>query len=180
MDVTATYSDCSACADGLEAIQVVWATGGAKVGSHDTAFPPLAATYYSFVDGGQNSPGGAVYSGNHPYYIGRSDLPNSYGYIGGQGSAGSVSCCEVNVKDVPGAVLGYDEAYFETAFVCLNYQKKGSDKLLDAFKWGFINKGTKQKPSPYSPVSSAIETASTPSGKFQETLSADYAGYSHF
>ena len=180
MNVSVSYSDCSGCKDGLEAVQVFWGTrrtDGVQVGTHQTTFSSKT-TYDSFVDGGQNSPGGAVYSGNHPYYIGRPDLPKSYGYVGGQGSAGSVSGCTVNPSDTPGAVRLHDEAYFETCIACLNHQGNGKDVLVDAFKWGWTGKGTTFKPSPTSSGSS-MEKSDRPSAKFEETLKADYPGYTH-
>jgi hypothetical protein len=180
MNVTGDYTPCAACGDGLEAIQVFWGTrrtDGVQVGVHQTVFPPLAATFDSFVDGGLNSPGGATYSGNHPYYIGRPSLPASYGYNTAMGSAGSVTGCVDNPQDVPGAARLHDQAYFETAFVCLNFNGSGSDKLLDSFQWGFTGRGTTFKPSPYS-SQTAIVNLSAPSAKFQETLRADYSGYS--
>jgi hypothetical protein len=119
-----------------------------------------------------------VYTGNHPYYVGRPDLPKSYGYVGGQGSAGSMSGCTANPTDAPGAVALHNEAYFETSIACLNYQGTGSDKLMDTFKWGWTGLGTTFKPSPVSNGNS-METAATPSAKFEETLKADYPGYSH-
>lgn len=182
MNATATYSNCSDCSDGLEAIQVFWGTrrtDGVQVGTHQTTLPSSAHTFDSFVDGGRNSPGGAVYSGDHPYYVGRADLPASYGYNPAQGSAGSYSGCVLNISDTPGAATLHDEAYFETAIVCLNYQGRGTDKMLESFKWGFINLGTTNKPSPSSPNSSNLETHASASAKHEETLSADYPGYSH-
>jgi hypothetical protein len=182
MNVTVSYTDCTDCKDGLEAVQVFWGTrrtDGVQVGTHQRVFPPLAATYDSFVDGGSNSPGGAVYGGSHPYYIGRADLPATYAYVGGQGSAGSVSGCTANPSDAPGAATLHQQAFFETAIACLNYQGKGSDKLLDAFKWGYVSLGTVQQPSPTSAPSTSLATSSTPSAEFEETLKADYPGYTH-
>ncbi|MEY8760247.1 eCIS core domain-containing protein [Chryseobacterium tongliaoense] len=180
MNVTSTYSSCGACRDGLEAIQVFWGTrrtDGVQVGTHQTVFPPLAATYDSFVDGGINSPGGATYSGNHPYYIGLPALPSSYGYNPSMGSAGSASGCTVNPEDAPSAARLHDEAYFETAFVCLNYLGTNHDKLLESFKWGFANRGTTFKSSPTNAAGGGIVTASSPSTEFLNTLAADYPGY---
>jgi hypothetical protein len=179
MDVTGKYTPCTDCKDGLEAIQVFWGTrrtDGVKVGKTTTAFPPLAADYDTFVDGGKNSPGGAVYTGDHPYYIGRPDLPKSYGYVGGQGSAGSVTGCTDNPRDVPGAATLHQEAYFETAFVCLNYQGAGKDKIMDSFQWGFVDLGKTFKPSPYTTATDIVKR-STPTDKFFDTLKADYSGY---
>jgi hypothetical protein len=181
-NIKVKYSDCSLCGDGLEAVQVFWGTrrtDGVKVGKHTTVFPPLAATYDTFVDGGKESPGGAVYSGNHPYYMGRADLPSSYGYIPSQGSAGSFSGCTINVTDAPGAVLLHDEAYFETAIACLNYDGKGKDKLLESFRWGWKGKGTSYTTWPIGGKTSGLEKLSSPSAKFKETLKADYPGYSY-
>jgi hypothetical protein len=182
MSATATYSNCSACTDGLEAIQVFWGTrrsDGVQVGTHQTSLPGSAQTYDSFVDGGSSSPGGAVYTGNHPYYVGRPDLPASYNYVPGQSSAGSYSNCVLNIVDAPNAARLHSEAYFETAIACLNYQGSGKDKLLDSFKWGFISMGTVPKPSPSSANSSNLELHPSPSAKHEETLKADYPGYSH-
>jgi len=180
MDVTGKYTPCTDCADGLEAIQVFWGTrrtDGVKVGKTTTAFPPLAADYDTFVDGGKNSPGGAVYTGDHPYYIGRPDLPKSYGYVGGQGSAGRVAGCTANPTDTPAAATLHQEAYFETAFVCLNYQGAGKDKIMDSFQWGFVDRGKTFKPSPYLTATDIVKH-STPTDKFLETLKSDYSGYS--
>jgi hypothetical protein len=182
MNVTATFSTCSDCTDGLEAIQVFWGTrrlDGVQVGTYTTVFPPLAATYDSFVDGGRNSPGGAVYSGNHPYYIGRPSLPPSYGYNPRQGGAGSVSGCTVNVTDTPAAARLHDQAFFETAFVCLNHRGSGKDKLLESFNWGFVDRGATYKPNPRTSRTSGLQINSSPSDKFTETLGADYSGYSY-
>jgi hypothetical protein len=173
---TATYSPCTDCVDGLEAIQVVWATGGVgHLGKHTTAFPPLAAVYHTFVDGGRNGPDGPGYAGSHPYYIGRDDLPASYGFLGA-GCAGWVSGCTVSAKDVPTASTSWDEAYFETAFVCLNYQGKGKDKLLDSVKWGFAS--GKNRADPRVPGADII-VSSEPSSEFEATLKADYPDYSY-
>jgi hypothetical protein len=182
MDVKVTYADCTDCKDGLEAIQVFWGTrrtDSVQVGKHTTVFPPLATTYDTFVDGGKNSPGGAVYSGDHPYYMGRADLPAKYGYIPAQKSAGTFSGCTINVKDAPGAVSLHDQAYFETAIVCLNFDGTGTDKVQDAFKWGFTGKGASYLSSPVGGKASGLETSTTPSAKFEETLKADYPGYTH-
>ncbi len=175
---TGTFSPCTDCSDGLEVIQVAWATGGTKVGTAETVFPPLAATYYTFVDGGSRSPGGAVYSGNHPYYIGRPGLPRSYGYIGGQGSAGSVSGCIARPSDTPTAVTAYKEAYFETVFVCLNYNGSGKDKLMNSVQWGFENLGAKQKANPRTNATGPLVQPAA-SSDFEATLKADYPSYSH-
>jgi hypothetical protein len=180
MNVASSYSSCGACRDGLEAIQVFWGTrrtDGFQVGTHQTVFPPLAATYDSFVDGGINSPGGATYSGNHPYYIGLPSLPPGYGYNSSMGSAGSASGCTVNPRDAPGAVRLHDEAYFETAFVCLNYLGTNHDKLLESFQWGFVDRGATFKSSPRNAAGGGIVTASSPSAEFLNTLAADYPGY---
>ncbi len=179
-DVSATYTPCTDCADGLEAIQVFWGTrriDGVQVGTTTTVFPPLAATYDTFVDGGIQSPGGAVYSGNHPYYIGRPDLPASYGYIGGAGSAGKVRGCTANPRDLPGAARLHDEAFFETAIVCLKH-RGGNDRLLDSWKWGFVGRGTTYKPDPRSSQTSGLQQQASPTSKFLATLRADYPGYS--
>jgi hypothetical protein len=180
MNVTGKFTPCTDCKDGLEVIQVFWGTrrtDGVKVGKTTTTFPPLAADYDTFVDGGKNSPGGAVYTGDHPYYIGRPDLPKSYGYVGGQGSAGSVSGCSANPTDAPGAAALHQEAYFETVFACLNFQGGGKDKLIDSFQWGFTGLGKTFKPSPYSSATDIVKN-STPTAKFLATLKADYSGYS--
>lgn len=178
---TGTFTPCTDCRDGLEAIQVFWGTrrtDGVQVGTFQRSFPPLTAVYDSFVDGGLNSPGGATYSGNHPYYIGRPDLPASYGYNSAQGSAGSVSGCTAAPSDAPGAAALHQEAYFETVFVCLNYAGTGKDKLMNAVKWGFNNLGAQHKASPYSSSTSAL-VSSSPSSEFEATLQADYPAYSH-
>jgi hypothetical protein len=175
---TATYSPCTDCKDGLEAIQVAWAAGGpSKVGKFTTVFPPLSTSYDSFVDGGLNSPGGATYSGNHPYYIGRSSLPASYGYNPAMGSAGSVSGCTVNPTDTPTAAGAWKEAYFETVMVCLNYQSKGKDKLMDSVRWGFTDFGKVHRAGP-TDASTTAQVASAPTSDFKATLAADYPSYS--
>jgi hypothetical protein len=163
-------------------MQVFWGTrrtDGVQVGTHQTTFPPSATTYDSFVDGGANSPGGAVYTGNHPYYIGRADLPASYGYQSSQNSAGSVSGCTVNPVDTPGAATLHQDAYFETAFVCLNHQSTGKDKLLESFSWGFTGLGTTFQATPTLAAGGSYVTHNSPTAKFEDTLSADYPGYSH-
>ena len=130
------------------------------------------------VDGGRLSPGGATYSGNHPYYIGRSDLPASYGYNPAMGSAGSVSGCTVAPSDVPGAVRLHREAYFETVLVCLNHLGSGKDKLMDSIKWGFSDFGATHRAGPTNPATSA-QISSAPSADFENTLKNDYPAYSH-
>src|SRR5207302_6010596 len=157
----------------LEGVQVFGGTrrtDGVQVGTFTTVFPPLAAVYDSFVDGGRNSPGGAVYSGDHPYYIGRPDLPARYGYVGGQGSAGTVAGCVANPVDVPAAATLHDQAFFETAIVCLNYKGSGSDKLLESFKWGFVDRGATYKPNPRTGQTSGLDKYSAPTSEFKETL----------
>jgi Domain of unknown function (DUF4157) len=178
---TGTFSPCSACNDGLEVIQVFWGTqrtDGVQVGTYQTVFPPLAATFDSFVDGGRHSPGGAVYSGNHPYYIGRPDLPKSYGYNPGMGGAGSVSGCTARPADTPGAVALHKEAYFETAFVCLDHGGSGKDTVMNAIQWGFTDFGTVKKAHPRT-FASGPTNNSSPSSEFEKTLKADYPSYSH-
>jgi hypothetical protein len=180
---TATYTPCDCCRDGLEAMQVFWGTrrtDGVQVGTFQTVFPPMTTVYDSFVDGGRNSPGGAVYSGDHPYYIGRADLPASYGFIPAMASsgAGSVSGCTVSPADLPSAAALHQEAYFETVMVCLNHQGTGKDKLMDSVQWGFTGLGATHKASPYSSSTTAL-TSTAPSSFFEATLKADYPGYSH-
>ena len=178
MNVKVTFSSCGDCQDGLEAIQVAWATGGPqRVGKQQTMFPPFAATYDAFVDGGKNSPGGATYTGDHPYYIGRSGLPASYGYQAAQGSAGSVTGCTANPTDRPTAALSWDQAFFETAIVCLK-NKGGSDRILNSFSWGFVKKGTVFQADVWSGGTKTIGTHSTPTNEFLSILRADYPGYS--
>jgi hypothetical protein len=177
MDVKVTFSSCADCNDGLEAIQVAWATGGpSTVGKQKYVFPPVAATYDTFVDGGKNSPGGATYTGDHPYYIGRPSLPASYGYVAGQGSAGSVTGCTANPTDKPTAALSWEETFFETAIVCLKHQG-GSDKILNSFSWGFVKKGTVFQPDPWSSGKTTPVQHSTPTVMFTNVLKGDYPSY---
>jgi len=178
-DAKATYTPCTDCKDGLEAVQVAWGAGGpSHVGKAKATFAPLLQIYDTFVDGGVNSPGGATYNADHPYYIGRSDLPASYGYKPAQGSAGSVSGCTVNPTDRPTAATVFKEAYFETVMVCLNYQGTGKDKLMNAVQWGFTDFGKTHRVSPTDPATAASVTSS-PSSDFENTLKADYPSYSH-
>jgi len=178
MNVGVSFSSCGDCDDGLEAIQVAWATGGpSRVGTQRTYFPPFAAEYDAFVDGGRNSPGGATYTGDHPYYIGRPDLPASYGWVPAQGSAGSVTGCRANPQDTPTAALAWDRAFFETSIVCLK-QKGGNDRLLNSFSWGFVNFGTVFQPDIWSGGTRTIQTHSTPTPNFIQILRADYPAYS--
>lgn len=173
------FSPCPDCLDGLEAIQVFWGTrrnDGVQVGQFQTVFPPLAATYDSFVDGGRNSPGGATYSGENPYYIGRPDLPGSYGYNPSMGSAGSVSGCVASPFDAPGAAALHQEAYFETAFVCLNFRGSGQDEITKSVQWGFDQLGTVPKAHPRTTDPGPIVRGS-PSAEFGNTLRADYPAY---
>ncbi len=178
MSVTSKTPGC-ACADGLEAIQVFWGTprtDGVVVGKKSVT--RHGKTWHTFVDGGLNSPGGAVYNG-FPFYMGRSDLPATYGYNAAQGSAGSTSGCDITVTDTPGAVRIHDEAYFETAIMCLG-AGSGLDTVLDVFKWGFTAKGTKYKTSPGTGgKASGLETYSATSADFEATLKSDYPSYSH-
>jgi hypothetical protein len=165
--------------DGFEAIQVFWGTqrtDGVQVGQFQRAFPPLAATYDSFVDGGRDSPGGATYSGEHPYYIGRPDLPASYGYNSSMGSAGSASGCVVSPSDAPAAAALHQEAYFETAFVCLNFRGSGEDEITKSVQWGFDQLGTVPKAHPRTTDPGPIVRGS-PSAEFGDTLRADYPAY---
>jgi hypothetical protein len=178
MDVNVSFSTCSDCNDGFEAIQVAWATGGpSKVGKQTDMFPPFAAVYDTFVDGGKDSPGGLTYTGNHPYYIGRSDLPASYGWSG-RGPFGSVRGCMANPQDMPTAALAWEQVFFETAIVCLKY-KGGSDKLLNSFSWGFVKKGTVFQADIWSGGKpAALNNHSTPTVHFLSVLKGDYPSYS--
>jgi hypothetical protein len=176
---TATYSPCSDCTDGLEAIQVAWARDGVRsLGANKAVFPPLAAPYDTFVDGGRYSPAGALYKGDHPYYIGRDDLPASYGYTASMFGGGTVSGCMANATDMPTAANLWSEIFFETVFVCLNYQGGGKDKLLDSVKWGFTDFGKGYSAEPRLPNVDVI-VSSEPSTEFKNTLSADYPSYSY-
>jgi hypothetical protein len=177
-DVRVTFSSCGDCHDGLEAIQVAWATGGpATVGKQQTRFPPFAAVYDTFVDGGKVSPGGLTYTGNHPYYIGRASLPAAYGYSG-RGPFGSANGCTCNPQDQPTAIYSWDQVFFETAVICLKHLG-GSDKLLNSWSWGFVNKGATQQPDVYSGGKTGLVHRSTPTAAFLSTLAGDYPGYSY-
>jgi hypothetical protein len=177
MDVTVSFTSCSDCNDGLEAVQVAWATGGpTTVGVQKYVFPPLAATYDTFVDGGWKSPGGLTYGGgDHPYYIGRPGLPASYRYSG-RGPFGSVSGCTANPQDMPTAALSWDQVFFETAIVCLKH-RGGDDRLLNSFSWGFVNFGTVFQPDPYSAGRTTMRQHSTPTSWFLDVLRGDYPSY---
>jgi hypothetical protein len=181
MDVSVSFTTCSDCNDGLEAIQVAWATGppakAPKVGKQTMMFPPFAAVFETFVDGGKDSPGGLTYTGDHPYYIGRKDLPASYGWSK-RGPFGSVSGCTANPQDMPTAALAYDQVFFETAIVCLKH-KGGSDKLLNSFSWGFVKKGKVLQADIWSGGQTApINQHSTPTVHFLSVLKGDYPNYS--
>jgi len=175
LDVTYEVKD-SKC-DSLQIIQVFWGTrrsDGIKVGNMEVK--ANGKKYDAFVDGGKASPF-VTMSGNppahptKPYYLTPSEVNNQVNYSGGKGT--------IRMYDRPGAVVVHDEAYFETAIICVNHNKSGKDKVLKAFKWGWVKKGKTYQTSPGSgKQSSGLEEYDDVSSEFKAVLKNDYPNYS--
>ncbi|MEL6810511.1 MAG: hypothetical protein AAFP76_04180 [Bacteroidota bacterium] len=171
LDVTYTVPNFKDDCDSIQVIQVVWTYDPTRPKVGDKEVTSDGKKYYTFVDGGKNSPGGEVVNGK-PYFL--ADPPDFAGKVTEKADGSA----EVNIKDIPTAALVYDILYFETAIICVNYKKTGKDKVLHVFKWGFNNNGKTYETSPGSGKKNAgLETYNDVSQAFKDTLKHDYPNY---
>lgn len=177
LDVTYEADGCEC--DSLQCIQIVWATGGPiTVGKMKVIRG--GETYDAFVDGGKNSPfvtmsGYPPAHSTKPFYLTASEVSNqvSYNKTTKKGT--------IRIYDAPSAVNSWDKVFFETAIVCVNNEKSGKDKILKAFKWGWIDKGKTYKTSPsVGAKTSGIEEYDGVSSEFKDVVNNDYPGYSYY
>jgi hypothetical protein len=174
LDVTFNVSNTPAA--GLQAIQTVWCTGGPqKVGK--MTIPEGSKTFDAFVDGGKNSPFVTI-SGNPPahptmpYYLTATEVSNQVKFTKDSGT--------IQITDVPGAALAWEEVHFETAVVAINYNASGNDKVLKVFDWGFTGKGKKSdvdKGTKIAGKDSGINVKSSVSSRFTSIVKNDYPTY---
>jgi hypothetical protein len=174
LDVTYSVENCEC--DSLQIIQVFWGTrrtDGVKVGKMEVTIG--GTKYDAFVDGGKNSPfvtmgGNPPAHPTNPYYLTAAEVASQVSYSGDKGT--------VRSYDRPGAVVVHDQAYFETAVICINHKKSGKDKVLKAFKWGWINKGTTYQTSwGAGKQSSGLEEYDSVSSEFLAVVKNDYPSY---
>jgi len=176
LDVTYEVEGCQC--DSLQCIQIVWATGGPmKVGKMTVTRD--GKTYDAFVDGGKNSPyvtesGNSPAHPTKPYYLTASEASGQVSYDKATGKG------TIRIYDAPAAVNSWDRVFFETAIVCVNHDKSGKDKILKAFKWGWVDKGKTYQTSPGSAgKTSGFEEYDSVSSEFEAVLKNDYSGYDH-
>jgi hypothetical protein len=171
-DVTCTIEKCEC--DGLQAIQVFYGTrrkDGLKVGSKQITKD--GTTYDCFVDGGKESPyvklaGNPAAHPTKPYYLTPDELKKWVD-----------DCKSIRCYDQPAAVVAHEEAYFETAIICINYQKSGKDKVIKVFRWGWRNFGKDFKSRPGPDAKDTMEESDTVSQEFKDIVKGDYPDYAY-
>ena len=118
---------------GLQVVQVFYGRG------RNVPYPPQIKPHTitvnnvasgGFVDRGSMSPavmvhGQEVGHATKPYFYGLSELLKN------------ASGCHISIYDQPMAVIAYQEAYLETAVVCIDYRHKGWDRVLKVLRWGW-------------------------------------------
>lgn len=144
LKLDATFTVTNTPCETLQIIQVFWGTPhnalGKEIPIGKYTFTKGKKEYDSFVDGGKNSPhvtldGKPPSDPDKPYYLTPSEHFENVNYNFSDDSR------TIEVYDTPGAVVHYDEAYFETAIVAVNYNETGTDKILKVFKWGWEDEG---------------------------------------
>jgi hypothetical protein len=178
LDVTFTVSGTPAA--GLQIVQTFMGTrrsDGVQVGTY--TWKTGGVTWDAFVDGGKNSPfvtlaGNSPAHATRPYYLTSTEVANQVTWDKDHGT--------IETTDAPGAAALHDEAHFETAVVAIDAGGGHSDKVLQAFKWGWTGKGTKPdiaKGTKIAGADSGIQVSSSVSAGFKNIVKHDYPSY-HF
>jgi hypothetical protein len=138
LDLDITFSTTGTPAAGLQIVQTVMTTrdAGPQVGKMSWNYD--GKLWDGFVDGGKNSPyaadTGAPADPNKPYYLTAGEVTAGVVWDKDHGT--------IRTTDEPTAANAKSEVHFETAVVAIDHDGSGRDKLLKAFKWGWIGKGT--------------------------------------
>jgi hypothetical protein len=175
-DVTIEVARCLEECSGLQAIQVVWKTAGEGPGA-GTVVRRRGRRYDAFVDGGRRSPflednAGQPAHPTRPYYLTAGEVSE---YVAG---------CQIRVIDLPTAVRFVPEAFFETAIICIDHRDSGTDKVVQVFRWGWVDYGGSFQTGPDRPkqprrwlARRSPEKDVRVSDAFREILAADYPSY---
>lgn len=176
LDVTFSVSDTPAAS--LQAIQTFMGTrrtDGLQIGTY--SWKTGAQTWDAFVDGGKNSPyvtlgGNAAAHPTEPYYLTPDEVARQVAFAAKAGT--------IRIFDAPGAVAMHEEAHFETAVVAVDFKGTKKDKILKAFKWGWLGKGTKPtigKGTEIDGAPSGISVSNDVSPEFRNIVKHDYPKY---
>jgi hypothetical protein len=181
LKLDATFSVTNTPCDTLQIVQVFWGTPhealgkGIVIGKY--TFTENKKQYDAFVDGGINSPyvtlsGNSPADPDNPYYLTAAEHKAQVTFAKNAGT--------IQTTDQPTAVAYFDEAYFETAVVAVNYNAKKSDKVLNVFKWGWKNKGVDAihgKGKKLGGVDTGITLTSSLSTTAKNIITSDYPKY---
>jgi hypothetical protein len=133
------------------------------------AFGQEMDEWWAMVDAGQFSPwflhsGRALPHPRMPYFYG----PRRW--------RSECSPASLSFFDDPLSAPSHDEAYFETAAICIHHQGGERDRLLKAFRWGWRERGHVEKPSPEDPDGGRIASDSL-SDTFWRILTLEKSPY---
>jgi hypothetical protein len=181
LKLDATFSVTDTPCDTLQIVQVFWGTPhealgkGTAIGKY--TFTENKKQYDAFVDGGVNSPyvtlsGNSPAHPDNPYYLTAAEHKAQVTFAKDAGT--------IQTTDQPTAVAHFDEAYFETAVVAVNYDAKKSDKVLNVFKWGWKNKGVDAihgKGENLGGVDTGITSTASLSTTAKNIITSDYPKY---
>lgn len=181
LKLDATFSVTDTPCDTLQIVQVFWGTPhealgkGIAIGKY--TFTENKKQYDAFVDGGVNSPyvtlsGNSPADPDNPYYLTAAEHKAQVTFAKNAGT--------IKTTDQPTAVAYFDEAYFETAVVAVNYDAKKSDKVLNVFKWGWKNKGVDAihgKGENLGGVDTGITSTASLSTTAKNIITSDYPKY---
>jgi hypothetical protein len=125
--------------------------------------------WWAMVDAGRFSPwflhsGWALPHPRMPYFYGP------------RRSRSDCSQTSLSFFDDPLSALSHDEAYFETAAICIRHLGGEKDRLLKAFRWGWRERGHVEKPSPEEPDGDRVASDSL-SDRFWQILKLEKSMY---